>query len=162
MFWARPTGLVTGRHWPEGRTPGGDREPGGVKPPPTDFQLLRAIYERHRDEYLEGHQTRIDVPIDIPAIANDLGVDAQIVWGRLYYHLDPLYGTQDEDAPRKALFMPQPETTPDRINFPLLDAVLAGLWQQRRRDLWTLWIAIVSAGIAIASLVVSIVVAVTF
>jgi hypothetical protein len=57
--------------------------------------------------------------------------------------------------------MAQPGTTKDRINFPILEAALAGLWQQRRRDLWTLWIAIVSAGIAIASLVVSIVVAVS-
>jgi hypothetical protein len=88
----------------EGRTPGGDREPGAVKPPPTDFQLLRAIYERHRDEYLEGHQTRIDVPIDIPAIAQDLGVGVNSVFGRLYHHLDPLYGTQNEDGSRKTLF----------------------------------------------------------
>jgi hypothetical protein len=40
--------------------------------------------------------------------------------------------------------------------FPFLEAVLAGLWQQRRRDLWTMWIAFVSIGIAIGSLVVSI------
>jgi hypothetical protein len=51
--------------------------------PPTDFQLLRAIYERHRDEYLASVQTRVDVPIDIPAIAQDLGVDAKMVFGRL-------------------------------------------------------------------------------
>jgi hypothetical protein len=145
----------------QGRTPGGDRESGGVKPPPTDFQLLWAIYERHRDEYREGQQTRIDVPIDIPAIAQDLGVGVNSVFGRLYHHVDPLYGTQNEDGSRKALFMAQPGTTKDRINFPILEAALAGLWQQRRRDLWTIWIAIVSAGIAIASLVVSIVVAVT-
>jgi hypothetical protein len=43
------------------------------------------------------------------------------------------------------------------INFPLMEAVLAGLWQQRRRDLWTFWISVVSMGIAIGSLVVAIV-----
>jgi hypothetical protein len=133
-----------------------------VKRPPTDFQLLRAIHERHRDEYLisaQGGATRVDVAIDIPAIAEDLGVDANSVFGRLYHHLDPLYGTESADGFRKALFIAQPGTTKDRINFPLLEAVLAGLWQQRRRDLWTLWIAMASAGIAIGSLVVSIVVA---
>ena len=41
------------------------------------------------------------------------------------------------------------------MNFPLLEAVLAGLWQQRNRDLWTHWIAIVSLGIALGSLIVS-------
>jgi hypothetical protein len=75
--------------------------------------------------------------------------------------LDPLYGTQNEDGSRKALFIAQPGTTPDRMNFPLLEAVLSGLWQQRRRDLQALWIAIVSIVIAIGSLVASITIAVT-
>jgi hypothetical protein len=43
------------------------------------------------------------------------------------------------------------------VNFPLLEAVLAGLWQQRNRDLWTLWLAVLSLGIALGSLVVAIV-----
>lgn len=47
------------------------------------------------------------------------------------------------------------------VNFPLLEAVLAGLWQQRRRDLWTLWIAVGWLGTAIGSLVVAAVTAVT-
>jgi ABC-type microcin C transport system permease subunit YejE len=47
------------------------------------------------------------------------------------------------------------------MNFPLLEAVLSGLWQQRRRDLQALWIAIVSIVIAIGSLVASITIAVT-
>lgn len=106
-----------------------------MKPPPTDFQLLRAIYERHRGDYLtsikKGGHAKIAVPIDIPAIAQDIGADADTVFGRLYHHLDPLYGTQNEDGSRKSLFIAQPGTTKDRINFPLLEAALAGLWQQR-------------------------------
>jgi hypothetical protein len=42
------------------------------------------------------------------------------------------------------------------VNFPLLEAVLAGLWQQRWRDLLALSTALLSLGIALASLVVSI------
>ena len=57
--------------------------------------------------------------------------------------------------------MPMAEPNQNCINFPLLEAVLAGLWQQRRRDLWTLWIALVSVGIAIGSLVVAIFTAAT-
>jgi hypothetical protein len=88
-----------------------------TKPPPTDFELLRAIYKRHRDEYAESiasGQSIVMVPIDLPGIAQKC------------------------------------------INFPLLEAVFARLWQQRRRDPWTLWVAFVSIGIAIGSLVVSI------
>lgn len=77
-----------------------------MKPPPTDFQLLRAIYERHRGDYLtsikKGGHAKIAVPIDIPAIAQDIGADADTVFGRLYHHLDPLYGTQNEDGSRKS------------------------------------------------------------
>ena len=139
-----------------------------TKRPPTDFELLRAIYRRHRDEYenfVQGapaaRKAKIAVPIDIPAIAKELDVDANSVWGRLYYHLDPLYEQRSENGPRKAFFMPAIEADGDCINFPLLEAVLAGLWQQRRRDLWTLWIAIVSIGIAIGSLIVAVVAAST-
>ena len=45
------------------------------------------------------------------------------------------------------------------MNFPLLEAVLAGLWQEHRRDWWTQRIAVVSLSISVAALIVSIVVA---
>lgn len=35
------------------------------------------------------------------------------------------------------------------VNLPLLEAVLAGLWQERRRDLWTLGIALFSVSIGV-------------
>jgi hypothetical protein len=41
------------------------------------------------------------------------------------------------------------------VNFPLLEAVLAGLWEERNRNLWALWISILSICIALASLLVS-------
>jgi hypothetical protein len=134
-----------------------------LKPPPTDFKLLRAIYERHQDEYArfvedaaDSRVSKIAVPIDIPAIASELGVDVDSVFGRLYYHLDPLYEQKNEDGSRKAFFMPVAGRDRNCVNFPLLEAVLAGLWQQRRRDLWALWIAVGSLGIAVGSLVVAI------
>jgi hypothetical protein len=131
-----------------------------VKPPPTDFELLRAIYERHRADYASApRHHKVALPIDIPAIGGDLGVDPHIVFGRLRYHLDPLYGEPEEDGKkgRKAFFMEQPGETPDRINFPMLEAVLAGLWEERRRDRRTFWIAVVSVGLALGSFVVAIV-----
>ena len=133
--------------------------------PPTDFELLRTIWERHRDEYAEGvdsRQTKVFLPIDIPAIAAELGVDVNSVFGRLYFHLDPQYAEPEDAArnrPRKSFFTPRlgpdVEGETNCINFPFLEAVLAGLWQQRNRDRWTFWIAVVSLGIAIGSLLVS-------
>jgi hypothetical protein len=135
---------------------------GVVRRPPTDFQLLRAVYERHLPDYTnfvddEGREKKIAVPIDIPAIAAELDSDADTVFGRLYYHLDPQYEQINADGSRKHLFMKKAGDAANCINFPLLEAVLAGAWQERRRDLWTFWTAAASIGIAIGSLVVSIV-----
>ena len=47
------------------------------------------------------------------------------------------------------------------INFPLMEAVLANLAQERRRDRWTIGLAVVSLGVAGGSLVVSVVSIVT-
>lgn len=154
-----------------------------MKAPPTDFELLRAIYERYHAAWVnfteeqerhadaiadeQGHDAstvrwhhRNAVPIDLDAIAGDLGVDANAVHGRLYHHLDPLYGaTLGKDGKRTGFFIAQPGTTPDLVHFPLLEAVLAGLWQQRRRDLLAIRVAFASIGIAAGSLVVSIIAA---
>jgi hypothetical protein len=62
--------------------------------PPTDFELLRAIYERHDDDFAgsEERRTRVYLPIDIPAIAKDLAdVNADMIAGRLRYDLDRRY-----------------------------------------------------------------------
>jgi hypothetical protein len=155
-----------------------------MKKPPTDFDLLRAIYgryhaawvsfteeqERHADAIADeqGHDAstvrwyhRNAVPIDLGAIARDLGVDANAVHGRLYHHLDRLYGPSlDKDGRRTGLFIPRSEgRAEDVIVFPVLEAALAGLWQQRRHDLWTRSIAVISLVIAGVALVVSIVTA---
>jgi hypothetical protein len=136
-----------------------------VKRPPTDFELLRAIYEQYRDDYIQGvgsRASKVLVPIDIPKISGEFGVDPDSVFGRLYYHLDPMYGQEKESTgARKVFFTPVAGTDRNCVNFPLLEAVLAGLWQRRRRDLWTLWVALVSLGIASGSLVVAIVTAIT-
>lgn len=83
------------------------------KRPPTDFELLLAIYRRHEHEYghgkltLAGQKAEVLVPIDIPAVASDLGVDTASVFGRLYYHLDQQYGEPPfQDRPRKWFFNP--------------------------------------------------------
>ena len=58
--------------------------------PPTDFELLDPIYQRHRRDF-EGQSdvpfgffAKIMIPIDIPAIAQNLGVDAnKCLWAAL-------------------------------------------------------------------------------
>jgi hypothetical protein len=134
-----------------------------TKRPPSDFELLKAIYERHRGDFTTPRSTSatgVAVPIDVHAIALSLGTNADTVWGRLYHHLDRVYGEEQpaDGSARRALFIASPDGT-NSINFPLLEAVLAGLWQERNRQLWAFWASAISIGIAVAALIVSIVAA---
>ena len=132
-----------------------------VKRPPTDFELLRAIYERHGDDFTASGPrseaaTGVALPIDIPAIAVTLNTDPDSVFGRLYHHLDRKYGEPRDEPGRIALFIAQPGDEPDLVNFPLLEAVLADLWQERNRQLWAVWASAISVAIALAALIVSV------
>lgn len=135
-----------------------------MRRPPTDYELLREIYQRYRDEFgsyeeaaLSGRESKILVPVDLGRVARELGVDADSVFGRLYYHLDAKYGEPRPPGggPRKVFFTPVAGDDRDCVNFPLLEAVLAGLWEQRRRDLWAVGISLASLAIALGSLLVS-------
>lgn len=127
-----------------------------MKRPPTDFELLKAIYERHHDDYVAAAE-KIQVAIEIRAIAAELGVEANSVFGRLYHHLDPVYGERpDEEGQRKFFFSPVVGQDVNCVNFPLLEAVLAGLWQQRDRDVRTNWTAIGSLVISAVAVVISV------
>jgi hypothetical protein len=73
-----------------------------VRRPPTDYELLKAIYERHEKDSLPrvSAPTGVFVPVDIPAIAARLGSDPDTVFGRLYHHLDRVYGEERRDDGR--------------------------------------------------------------
>jgi hypothetical protein len=81
----------------------------------------------------------------------------------LHHHLEEIHGQKrdlNNPAPRKASFHPrvgsEPAVIVNAVNFPLMEAVLASLWQERDRDRRTFWISVISIGIAIASLVLSV------
>ena len=138
-----------------------------MKAPPSDFKLLKAIRDRHHENFVTGipkRQSEVFVPIDIPAIARDLGSTDHAVFGRLYYDLEERYGANapgppgQTKVPRKSFFTPRLGRDPrdvNCVNWPHLEAVLAGLWEQRRRDRWTFLTSTVSLAISIAALLIS-------
>ena len=134
-----------------------------MEPPPTDYELLWAIYEQHHDQFVyqsDTGKTSVHVPLDVPAIASKLGVSPNSVVGRLYHHLDPMYAQEPDPTvgrtARKFLFSLRVGNEVNCINFPLMEAVLADLAQKRRRDRWTVGLALVSIGVAVGSLVVAV------
>ena len=112
-----------------------------MKKLPTDLQILNAIYNKYYDEFAafskEGpsRPTKIYMAIDIEAIADDLGVDKDIVFGRLYYHLDRKHGYRDDEEKNVHLFALRIEDEKHCVNFPLVASVLAELRDNKRRSL---------------------------
>lgn len=129
---------------------------------PTDLDILNAIYDRYYlvfasfDKSDPDRNSKVYVPIDIPAIAAKLKVDVDLVFGRLYYHLDQKYWYMRENDLKVHLFTPTIGTDKNAVNFPYLASVLADMrWSNRKYRLGT-GIAIISLAISIASFLISI------
>jgi hypothetical protein len=125
--------------------------------PPSDRDILRAIYEKYYDTFVQGAETRdsIFTPIDVEGIAKSLGVDRDVVFGRLYYYLNRRHGYEDHGS-HVLLYAKVLGTEHDCVNLPLIGSVLAGLDEEHDRTAASdrrAWIAIV---ISLVSLVVSI------
>jgi hypothetical protein len=138
------------------------------KPLPTDLQILDAIYERYYDAFASeafgvGTQQReILIPIDIPAIAKELRVDPDVVFGRLYYHFDHKFRYRRPEPPPDGsvvvFFTTKREIDRpgDFVNFPYMASVLAELRAEHKRHRTNLWVSVLALVIAIGAIAVSI------
>ncbi len=132
-----------------------------MKRPPTDREILQKVHDRYQttfeqfdhDSSENKRSSKIYVPIDCEAIAHDLGQDPDIVFGRLYYHLDKKYGYTDEDGSKVHLFTMAVGRDRNAVHFPMLSAVLAELQQ----SLFRFTLPLVISGIALALSVISLV-----
>lgn len=129
---------------------------------PSDRKLLQEIYDRHYESFAAYSKTeptrgsKIMVPIDIPAIAKHFKVDIDLIFGRLYYHLQEKYGYTRPQGGLVAFFTPVAGGDRNCVNMPLLSAVLAGMQEEHGRHLWANWLSIASIVVSIASFIVSI------
>jgi hypothetical protein len=129
---------------------------------PTDLKILRVIYGRYYDNFQtysnknKGRSSKIYVPIDVGEIAKSLDVDADIVFGRLYYHLNEKFSYKHDDGSKVEFFALQVGNDHHCVNFPYLASILADLQDQNRKYLMTTIIAGLSLVIAIISILISI------
>ena len=129
---------------------------------PTDLQILNTIYESYYDTFKSftkdapERAAKIYVPIDCKKIARALGVDPDIVFGRLYYHLEKKYGYSQRDGVRVHFFALRIGDDIHCVNFPLLSSVVAGLRQDNRKFWITTGVSILALILAVASLTISI------
>ena len=121
---------------------------------PTDERLLGTIYKRYLavfSDFSEESKTRsakIWVPIDIDRLAHKFRCDPDLIFGRLYYHMNEKYGSSTGDGDHVNFFNLRLGQDRHCVNFPLLASVLADLQDDRKRF-------IVSTRVAALSLVVS-------
>ena len=98
---------------------------------PSDGNILDAIYQKHYGDFVSYDKSapcrssKIYVPIGCAQIAKDFGMDAEILFGRLYYHLDKKHRYAQDDGSHVHLFSLQTGGDLHTVNFPLLAAILA-------------------------------------
>jgi len=128
---------------------------------PTDLQILNTIYNRYYDKFKSfskndsDRSSKIFIPIDITLVAKELEVDVDIIFGRLYYHLEQKYGYKRYNDIKVAFFTLQAGADKNCINFPYMASVLANLREREKKYSTATKIAILSLFIAGLSLIVS-------
>ncbi len=133
-----------------------------IKNVPNDLKILSTIYIRYYDTFKsfsvenKTRETKIYVPIDLMAIAKELDIDVDIIYGRLYYYLNNKYSYKQSDGSRVDLFALLVGKDTSAINFPYLASILAELQDKEFKYRMTTIVAILALVIAIASLLLSI------
>ncbi len=129
---------------------------------PTDLKMLQGIYDGYNEEVGKftkgdrGRSSKIYVPIDIERIARDLRVDGDLVFGRLYYHLEHKYGYKHADGASVHFFALRVGNDTDCVNFPFMAAVLADLQDQSRKHNLAIWIAVGSLILSAVSVAIAV------
>jgi len=124
----------------------------------TDRAILEIIHSRYyaafkaHSNLKKVRSTKIYVPIDCEEIGKQLGTDPQIIFGRLYYHLDYQYRYQMPDGAWVNLFSFKVGDDKHCVNFPYLDGILAGYTDDKNRFDKSFWISIVAILISTAAL----------
>lgn len=130
---------------------------------PTDLQLLDTIYRKYYDifaSYSEASPSRsskIYVPIDIDKIAGQFDLDADIIFGRLYYHLDQKYRYEEKGGGTVHLFSIVVGGDRHCVNFPYVASLVASLREQDRKFRIATGMALTSLLLSVVSFVISLV-----
>jgi hypothetical protein len=89
------------------------------------------------------------VPIDCPEVAEQLNVHVNIMFGRLYYHLEKKHGYDQQDGSRVAFFALQCGKDRYCVNLPLLASVLAEFQEQQTRFIWPLILSVIALTVSL-------------
>jgi len=139
---------------------------------PTDLEFLEEIFVTYYDRFADfkdsrngpdaspdrkstsgsgnSRSSKIWVPIDIDALARKFSTDPDLIFGRLYYHLNEKYSHDASDGSKLDLFAIRIGADRHCINFPYLTSILAGLRDEQKKFR-------IATGIAGLSLIISLI-----
>ena len=128
---------------------------------PTDRRVLECIFEMYESSY-PGPKAATGrgendpyVAIDIPAVAAKLDCNPELLFGRLYYHLDHKHRYKQDNGSIVPLFYLEVGGKRHAVQFPYLASVLATFNQDHNRFLVSLVVSIAALVLSVASLAVS-------
>jgi hypothetical protein len=124
---------------------------------PTDREILKCIFNMYEDSYpgeKVGAKGRSDpyVPVDLWAVAARLDTTAELLFGRLYYHLDAKHRYKQDSGSWVNLFLLNVENKGHSVHFPYLSAILAGHNQEYRKQFWSMAFSVLALVLSVASL----------
>lgn len=128
----------------------------------SDRALLDQIYNDYYATFCDfgddnkTRSSKVYVPIDCVKLAQYFDIDEDIVFGRLYYHLDKKHGYIQSDGVQVPLFSIRSGTDRHVIHFPLLAAVLANMQESNFRFILPIVLSSTALVLSVASFLVSI------
>jgi hypothetical protein len=135
---------------------------GVMKKLPTDRQVLCCIFEMYATAYpgpvVAGGRGTNDpyVPIDVTAVAGRLGCTPELIFGRLYYHLDAKHRYKQDNGVLVGLFDLNFQNKGHSVHFPYLVSILAGLEEEHRKLFWSMAFSTAALIVSVISLAASI------
>ena len=124
---------------------------------PTDERMLGVIYKHYLDDFIrqsDGGST-VWVPLDLDMLSKKLKCNKQLLYGRLYYHMNGAYGSMTGNGEKVAFFYEMLGPQKNVVNFPLMTSVLADLKEDKKRFIISTRVAALSLLVSLASIAIA-------
>lgn len=134
-----------------------------MKKLPTDREILKCIFDQYKSDYPgaknEDGRGANDpfMPVDLTKVAAQLDCGTELLFGRLYYHLDAKYRYKQDNGARVDLFVLNLGDQGHCVHFPFLASLLAGFEEEHRKVFWSMVFSVTALILSVISLVVNLV-----
>ncbi len=120
----------------------------------TDLELLKTIHSMYGSDYLNRGDSDecFYIPIKCDDIAKKMKVDVELVFQRLYNHLEKRHGYKNDDGSNVHFFAWKIGDKMCFINYPYLSAILSHMEDEKFELRITQVIAITAVVIALVAL----------